>query len=70
VFANVGTTPPSPIPLNVSYSGGNVTLTWTNAAFALQAAPGASGTYTNVTGATSPYTTPATGTAKFFRLKF
>jgi hypothetical protein len=62
--------PPEPIPLNISASGGNVTLSWTNPAFSLWAAPEASGTYTNVPGATSPYTTSAGGAQKFFRLLY
>jgi hypothetical protein len=60
--------PPNPIPLNISASGGNVTLTWTNPAFGLWAAPEVSDTYTNVPGATSPYTTSAGEARKFFRL--
>lgn len=59
---------PAPEALNIASSGGNVTLTWTNPAFTLQAAPNVTGTYTNVTGATSPYTVPASGAARFFRL--
>ena len=59
---------PSPAPLNITASGSNVTLTWTNSAFSLQAAPSVTGTYTNVPSATSPYVTPAGGSAKFFRL--
>ncbi len=58
----------SPIPLTIAKSGNDVTLTWANPAFTLQAAPVVTGTYTNVTGATSPYTIPASGTARFFRL--
>lgn len=59
---------PTAIPLNISAAGGNVTLTWNNAAFTLQAAPNVTGTYTNVAGATSPYVVPATGAARFYRL--
>jgi hypothetical protein len=58
----------APIPLAIAKSGNDVTLTWANPAFTLQAAPTVTGTYTNVTGATSPYTIPASGTARFFRL--
>jgi hypothetical protein len=64
----VVTATPNPIPLNITSSGGNVTLTWTDPSFVLQAAPTVRGTYTNVPGATSPFTTSATGAAKFFRL--
>lgn len=59
---------PAPEPLNISATGGNVTLTWSNPAFTLQAAPNATGTYTNVPGATSPYSVTASGAARFFRL--
>src|SRR5262249_40089202 len=37
-----------------------VVLSWTNAGFSLQTAPNFSATFTNVPGATSPYTNPAT----------
>jgi len=59
---------PNPPPLAVQKVGGNVVLSWTNLTFSLQGAPGVTGTYTNVTGATSPYTNPITGPAGFFRL--
>lgn len=68
LLVQVVTAAPAPEPLNISSSGSNVTLTWTNSAFSLQAAPNATGTYTNVPGAASPYVTPAGGSAKFFRL--
>jgi hypothetical protein len=58
----------APIPLTIAKSGNDVTITWANPAFTLQAAPNVTGTYTNVTGAASPYTIPASGTARFFRL--
>lgn len=43
-------------------------LSWTNAALALQSAPAISGTFTNLPGATSPYTNPISGAQQFFRL--
>jgi hypothetical protein len=58
----------APIPLNITAAGSAVTLTWANSAFSLQAAPTVTGTYTNVPGATSPYTIPASGAARYFRL--
>lgn len=58
----------TPVPLTVQRAGGNVVLSWTNSNFSLQGAPAITGTYTNVTGATSPYTNPTTGPAGFFRL--
>lgn len=56
-------------PLAVSYTAGTATLTWS--AGTLQAADSVSGPYTDVTGATSPYTLPITNTTrKFYRLSF
>jgi hypothetical protein len=45
-----------------------VVLTWTNSAFNLQSAPTATGTFTNIPSATSPYTNPITGPQQYFRL--
>lgn len=59
---------PAPEPLNISAASGNITLTWNNPAFTLQAAPNVTGTYTNIVSATSPYIVPASGTSRFFRL--
>jgi uncharacterized repeat protein (TIGR03803 family) len=59
---------PTPIPLNFQWTNNAVVLSWTNAAFALQSAPALSGVYTNVPGASSPYTNAATGSQMFFRL--
>jgi len=44
-------------------------LNWTNVGFNLQTAPAVGGTFTNVPGATSPYTNPINGAQQFFRLK-
>jgi hypothetical protein len=57
-----------PIPLAIQQTGTNLVLTWANPAFALQAAPLVTGTYTNVPGATSPYTNLINGGQEFFRL--
>ena len=51
-------TPPTPIPLTIQLAGNAVVLSWTNSTFALQSASFATGTYTNITGATTPYTNP------------
>jgi len=59
----------TPVPLDLKRAGNNVVLSWPNASFSLQAAPAATGLYTNVPGATSPYTNPITGRATFFRLE-
>ncbi len=50
-----------------SLQGSNVVLSWTGS-FTLQSAPEASGTYTNVVGATSPYTATVSKARCFFRL--
>jgi uncharacterized repeat protein (TIGR03803 family) len=59
-----------PPQLTIIPSGANVILTWpTNAAgFTLQSAPAFSSTFTNILGATSPYTNEITGPQKYFRL--
>ncbi|HXR06515.1 MAG TPA: LamG-like jellyroll fold domain-containing protein [Candidatus Acidoferrum sp.] len=58
------------IPLDIGRSGANVVVSWTDptSQFSLQAAPAAGGTYTNVPGATSPYTHPTAGAPMFFQL--
>jgi hypothetical protein len=58
-----------PIPLNHQVSGQQLVLSWTNAAFDLQSASAVQGTYTNVPGATSPYTNLLIGGQQFFKLK-
>jgi hypothetical protein len=59
----------NPIPLNFQRLVGKLVLSWTNPAFALQSAPAAPGTYTNVPNASSPFTNSTVGPPKFFRLK-
>jgi hypothetical protein len=54
------------VRLSVSRSGNNLVLSWPQGI--LQAAGGVTGTYTNVTGATSPYTNAPTGSAGFYRV--
>jgi uncharacterized repeat protein (TIGR03803 family) len=54
--------------LNIVLQGGQVTLTWTNAAFSLQSATNVAGVYTNVANAASPYTNAVNLAAQFFRL--
>jgi hypothetical protein len=58
-----------PVRLSIEQMGANVVMRWTNAGFNLQSAPSITDTFTNVPGATSPYTNPAAGNRKFFRLK-
>ena len=62
--------------LTVSISGTNVMLLWpANAAgfdftgFSLQSSPVVNGNYTNIQGATSPYSNPISSAKQFFRLK-
>ncbi len=57
-----------PPTLNIQRLGTEVVLSWTNAAFGLQSAPAVTGTFTNVPGATSPYTNVLSGGQLFFRL--
>jgi hypothetical protein len=59
---------PQPVRLLVQRLGDQVVLNWTNAAFGLQSAPTLSDVFTNVLGATSPYTNPISGGSQFFRL--
>jgi len=63
-----GNAPPFPEPLSIELVGSDVVLKWTNPAFNLQAAPTVTGSYTNISGATSPYTTPVSGQQRYFRL--
>jgi len=56
-------------PLTIDRSGGNVVITWSGPA-KLQSAVNVAGPYTDVTGATSPYSPPATGPARFFRTQW
>jgi NAD(P)-dependent dehydrogenase (short-subunit alcohol dehydrogenase family) len=57
-----------PIPLSFQCISNSLVLSWTNSAFVLQSAPATTGTYTNIPGATSPYTNPITSGQQFFRL--
>ena len=59
---------PPAIPLLLQMLNNQLVLSWTNAAFGLQSAPAITATFTNVPGATSPYTNPFTGAQNFFRL--
>lgn len=60
-----------PIPLNIKGITNAVVLSWTDPSslFSLQAAPLVTGTYTNLPGATSPYTNAISGPIEFFRLR-
>jgi len=69
VFSLALTSSLTPIPLYISRGSNAVVLTWSNPVFALQAAPLVMGTYTNVSGANSPYTNIISGPMGFFRLR-
>jgi uncharacterized repeat protein (TIGR03803 family) len=59
----------APIPLNVQASAGTLVLSWTNSAYSLQSTPSFGGSFSNVSGATSPYTVPLTNSQQFYRLQ-
>jgi hypothetical protein len=70
-FAEVVTqTAPAPEPLQFQLFGSDLVLSWTNTAFTLQASPLVSGTFTNITGASSPHTNPVTSSQGYFRLHY
>ncbi len=56
------------IPLDFQRLDNGVVLSWSDPSFLLQAAPAPSGVFTNVPGATSPYTNSFTDAQMFFRL--
>ncbi len=59
----------SPSPsLNIQQFANSVVLNWPDAAFGLQSAPGITGTFTNIPGATSPYTNSISAGRQFFWL--
>ena len=56
-------------PLAITTLGTSVVLSWSNSpGFILQSAPSLSDTFTNITGATNPYTNPIAGAQQFYRL--
>ena len=55
--------------LNLAQGGTNVVLSWTGSSYSLYSAPTANGTFTKITGATSPYTNGISGTQKYFKLE-
>jgi hypothetical protein len=59
-----------PVPARLGFQRVNtqLVLSWTNPVFHLQAAPRLTATFTNVPGASSPYTNTASGPQQFFRL--
>ena len=57
-----------PIPLNNQLSSTNMNFSWGNPGFSLQSAPDVTGPWSDVPGASSPYTVPLTSPQQFFRL--
>jgi hypothetical protein len=57
------------VVMTIQPVGTNVTLVWSPAVGTLQSAPDVSGIYTNVPGATVPYTNTISGPQKFFRVR-
>jgi len=69
-FATIKYSPTVPlVRLNFQLLSDKLVLSWTNGGFGLQTAPTSTGTFTNLPGATSPYTNPITAAQQFFRLK-
>jgi hypothetical protein len=56
-------------PLQIEAAGTNVILTWTNPALGLETAAQLTGSYTNIVGASSPFTNAVISPQKYFRLK-
>ncbi len=59
---------PSPIPLNITRSGSNVILTWSDPAFSLLTGTNVTLVTNRLTGVTSPYTNSIGTTARFYKL--
>ena len=59
----------APIPLNITNKNHAAVVSWSDPAFLLQSATLVTGVYTNVPGATSPYTNTFSSATKFFRLR-
>ncbi len=64
---NYATSGITPVTLSITKSGSDVTLTWPTGT--LQSSTNAATFYEDVSGAISPYTIPASGAQKFFRVK-
>jgi uncharacterized repeat protein (TIGR03803 family) len=60
----------APVPLKTQLNGASLVLSWSDASYVLQAAGSLAGSsFTNVPGATSPYTVSTTNLQQFFRLE-
>jgi len=60
---------PPPVRLDFQLLSNQLVLSWTNVGFSLQSAPAITNTFTNISGATSPYTNVMTEPQQFYRLK-
>jgi hypothetical protein len=68
-WADVVTTPSTPIQLSGSYASGSMTFTWSDASYALQDSTNVLGPYTTIPGATTGFVTnTTTHPTMFFRL--
>ena len=56
------------IPLDVSFSGGNLTFSWSDASWSLQSAPIVTGPYTTIPGAATGFMTNTLSDQMYFRL--
>jgi hypothetical protein len=68
-YATIKYSSSMPPYLDIQHVNDQVVLRWTDATFGLQCAPSISGSFTNIPGATSPYTNSIIGAQQFFRLK-
>ena len=59
---------PPPVHLDFQKLNNQLVLSWTNSGFNLQSALALTSTFTNIPGATSPYTNALTAPRQFFRL--
>ena len=59
-----------PPRLQITRNGENLSISWSpaDAGMVLQSSTAVNGTWSNITGASNPYVTPATGTTLFFRV--
>jgi hypothetical protein len=67
VMNYAGAVPPV-VPLGIRNDGKNAVLSWNDSACGLQAASAVGGSFSNLSGATSPFTNAPDAPAKFFRL--
>jgi len=58
----------APVPLSIRLLNNQGILSWNNPMFALSASPSATGPFTNISGASSPFTNTTLSSQLFFRL--